>query len=83
MLISGTPVHAAVTDPVVNVLDEVNHYVNVAGTVQEDLTTVASGYIREKTGALGDFNKALKAKKKAEKLAKKAEKAKKTSRKTV
>ena len=35
MLISGTPVHAAVTDPVVNVLDEVNHYVNVAGTVQE------------------------------------------------
>lgn len=48
MLISGTPVHAAVTDPVVNVLDEVNHYVNVAGTVQEDLTTVASGYIRKK-----------------------------------
>lgn len=81
MLISGTPVHAAVTDPVVNVLDEVNHYVNVAGTVQEDLTTVASGYIREKTGALGDFNKALKAKKKAEKLAKKAEKAKKRAEK--
>ena len=49
MLINGTPVRAAVTDPVVNVLDEVNHYVNVAGTVQEDLTTVASGYIREKT----------------------------------
>lgn len=48
MLINGTPVRAAVTDPVVNVLDEVNHYVNVAGTVQEDLTTVASGYIREK-----------------------------------
>ncbi|MFR8205218.1 MAG: hypothetical protein ACLU99_01950 [Alphaproteobacteria bacterium] len=42
MLINGTPVRAAVTDPVVNVLDEVNHYVNVAGTVQEDLTTVAS-----------------------------------------
>lgn len=81
MLLSGTSVRAAVTDPVVNVLDDVNHYVNAAGTVQEDLTTITSGYIREKTGALGDFNKALKAKKKAEKLAKKAEKVKKRAEK--
>lgn len=81
LLFSGRNADATISSKINDALDKVNLNIEKIGTVQEDYTSAANGFINGKLGSIGDVNAIAKAAKKAEKLKKKAEKAKKLAEK--